>query len=74
VNAALRWAKLYDSDNAAATASQDSADRLELTGPALLTFGSALAGAVLGWMLTQWLTSYLRRNPGAERESANTTP
>jgi hypothetical protein len=26
-NSALRWAKLYDSDNAAATASQDSADR-----------------------------------------------
>ncbi len=34
-----------------------SADVLELEGPTVLTFGSALAGAALGWMLTQWLGS-----------------
>jgi hypothetical protein len=41
-------------------ADQNSAHRLELEGPAVLAFGSALAGAVLGWMLTQWLASYSR--------------
>lgn len=34
-----------------------SADRLELEGPTVLAFGSALTGAVLGWMLAQWLGS-----------------
>jgi hypothetical protein len=34
-----------------------SADRLELEGPTVLAFGSALTGAVLGWMLAQLLGS-----------------
>jgi hypothetical protein len=37
-----------------------SADRLEVEGPAVLAFGSALGGAVLGWMLTQLLGSDFR--------------
>lgn len=48
MNAAARWGARYEVASASATNSQRSADRLELTGPALLTFGSALAGAVLG--------------------------
>lgn len=33
----------------------------ELGGPAVLAFGSALSGAVLGWMLTQWFAGFSRR-------------
>jgi type II secretory pathway pseudopilin PulG len=32
----------------------------ELGGPAVLAFGSALSGAVLGWMLTQWFAGFSR--------------
>jgi hypothetical protein len=38
-----------------ASADQASADRWQLEGPGLLVFGSALGGAVLGWILTQCL-------------------
>jgi hypothetical protein len=48
---------VFHADSYAASADQRSTDRLQLTGPALLAFGSALSGAVLGWMLTQWLGS-----------------
>jgi hypothetical protein len=34
-----------------------AADTLVLVGPAVLAFGSALSGAVLGWMLTEWFTN-----------------
>jgi PHD/YefM family antitoxin component YafN of YafNO toxin-antitoxin module len=54
---AEHWAKIFHGDSYAASADQSAADREQLTGPALLTFGSALGGAVLGWMLTQWLGS-----------------
>jgi hypothetical protein len=52
-----RWAKVYRADSNVASTDQRSADRYQLTGPALLAFGSALGGAVLGWILTQWLGS-----------------
>jgi hypothetical protein len=43
-------------------------DLKQVAGTVVLAFGSALAGAVLGWMLTQWLTSYSRRDSGTEGE------
>ena len=48
------------SDETESEAYQNSADRLEVEGPAVLAFGSALGGAVLGWMLTQLLGSDFR--------------
>jgi hypothetical protein len=41
-----------------------AADTLVQAGPAVLAFGSALSGAVLGWMLTQWFTNLSRRQVG----------
>jgi hypothetical protein len=63
---ANRWAKVYRTDSYAASSDQRVADRFQLDGPTLLAFGSALAGAVLGWMLTQWLGSlrWPRRDRG----------
>lgn len=49
-----------------------SADRLELEGPTVLAFGSALTGAVLGWMLAQGLG--WRRRLRAERDSPDQWP
>ena len=49
-----------------------SADRLELEGPTVLAFGSALTGAVLGWMLAQGLG--WRRRLRAGRESPDQWP
>ena len=49
-----------------------SADRLELEGPTVLAFGSALTGAVLGWMLAQGLG--WRRRLRAGRESPDRWP
>lgn len=48
-----------------------SADRLEVEGPAVLAFGSALGGAVLGWMLTQLLGSDFR---GPRRRAPKPSP
>lgn len=59
LTSADRWAKVFHADSSAASADQGSADRLQLAGHALLAFGSALCGAVLGWMLTQCF-GYLR--------------
>jgi hypothetical protein len=36
------------------------AHELELEGPAVLAFGSALLGAALGWMLPQWFAGFSR--------------
>lgn len=44
-----------NNDEKEASADQSAADRWQLAGPALLTLGSALGGAVVGWTLTQWL-------------------
>lgn len=57
VDRATQWAKLYHTDSALASADQRAAGRYQLEAPALLAFGSALCGAVLGWMLTQWFGS-----------------
>ena len=54
VTTAARLVKVYNADSNAASADQTSADRYQLAGPALLAFGSALSGAVLGWILVQW--------------------
>jgi hypothetical protein len=40
------------------------ADQLVLAGPAVLAFGSALSGAVLGWMLTECFAKLSRRRVG----------
>jgi hypothetical protein len=48
-------------DNFAVQGDNFVAHGLELGGPAVLAFGSALSGAVLGWMLTQWFTGFSRR-------------
>jgi hypothetical protein len=45
---------------AGAQLNRDVAGQFQLWGPAVLAFGSALSGAVLGWMLTQWF-AYLKR-------------
>ena len=66
--------KLYDSASAAATPIQKSADRLELPGPALLTYGSALAGAVLGWMLTAMARVSRFAKSAAKSVSPHTDP
>lgn len=60
-------------DDAKLRTEQSSAYRLEVEGPAVLAFGSALGGAALGWMLTQWLTAHPRRDSGAEGENPETT-
>ena len=52
-------ANVFQEDSSLASAEQKSADQNQLAGPAVLSFGSAIFGAVLGWMFTQWLT-YLR--------------
>ena len=49
-------------DEAKSERYQNSANQLRLLGPAALAFGSALTGAVLGWILTQWLARYSRRS------------
>ena len=59
LNSADRSAKVYHADSSAASADLSSADRDQLGGPALLAFGSALAGAVLGWILTQWFGFFI---------------
>jgi hypothetical protein len=51
---ANRWAKDGSAEFSEASADQSSADRFQLIGPGVLAFGSALGGAVLAWMLTQW--------------------
>jgi hypothetical protein len=48
-------------DNLAVQGDNFVATGLELGGPAVLAFGSALSGAVLGWMLTQWFAGFSRR-------------
>jgi hypothetical protein len=55
VNNAARLAYTVRSDSDAASAAQTSADRWQLASSGMLAFGSALGGAVLGWMLTPWL-------------------
>jgi hypothetical protein len=78
LTSADQWAKVYHTDSDEASADQSSADRLQLAGPALLAFGSALCGAVLGWIMTQWLGSLRwpkkarlkRRDPYRSRNEA----
>jgi hypothetical protein len=41
-----------------------AAHTLPQAGPAVLAFGSALSGAVLGWMLTEWFANLSRRRVG----------
>lgn len=52
---AAKLAIASNNDEKEASADQASANRWQLAGPALLTLGSALGGAVVGWILTQWL-------------------
>lgn len=58
-------------DESKLQADLSSADRLEVEGPAVLAFGSALGGAVLGWMLTQLLGSDFR---GPRRRAPKLSP
>jgi hypothetical protein len=49
-----RWYTSVQINTDDAESEQRAAAALGLAGPFLVAFGSALAGAVLGWMLTQW--------------------
>ena len=61
-------------DEAQAQGDHFAANQLELAGPAVLAFGSALSGAVLGWMLTEWFASLSRRRVGETENPAWNLP